>query len=1294
MSLVELLSGAATYDVENNIYAVRDSIKTTDLTKIIDGAPKNAVIEFDVGVFKFTEAVRINRSDIILRGAGEDKTFFTGSMKSPESIFDIRGATGRETTVIDSDVRQGDTIIKVKEGGNFRSGDIIYISEENDREFMQTPIPDDLEDDPYLGSSTKQAILDAGSLYGNARYLDQPYRESWAEIERVDGDTIYLKHAVAHDMDGGDAVVQKMDPLENVRLEAFTIRHFPGEPDPAAFENAAPELRVDAMKISKVHRLAIENVSIINAGADGIDLRGALEASVDRLTIIGAHNKGGGGSGYGLHVGETFYSDFSNLTIMDVRHALAFNSWSSEAYNNFHILETNRDVNYHGGIDHSNTVTVDKSVLNYYDNENDAWKLVSSGSTIHPYTDIDANTNVFGHAVGADRNDTVCGWDTGAYLDGGEKSDRLYGGAGDDILIGGADNDFLRGNGGADTFVFANGFGDDVIYDLNVDEGDFLDFADGLRQDLTFTQDGDDVLIQVVGADDSVRVMDLSVSEAEKALDRQPPPQPAPEPEPSDSYDGQAGSVIYRVNAGGDGILAIDGGPDWSGDTRRAPSPNLVDNGMTPHTFTANATISYDATQTPEAPEDIFMTSRWDDDDAPRMEWAFDLADGDYLVRLYFAEGYAKTDAIGERVFDVAVEGDVPDVFDGVDMFAMGAALGDPRRGFALQTEVAIDDDALNIAFVHRTENPSLNGIEIVELNRNAAPKATADAITANEDDGAIAGNVLTDGVADSDPDGDPLTVVAVSGRAEDVGQQIALASGALLTLNADGSYSYDPNGQFEDLAHGESANDSFAYTISDGNGGVDEATVTVTVEGADEVKALAALYRVNVGGATVAAIDGGPEWAADTKAEPNANLADNGINPHTFVADTTVAFPQTLVPGAPEAMFQTSRWDDDGAPEMEWAFDVSEGDYVVRLYFAEGYALADRVGERVFDVAVEGDVPEIFNDIDMVSLAQELGDPRQAFVLESGVTVLDGSLDLTFLHGQQNPSLNGIEIIGPSDQSSSNSILSDTAFVQFYAAGSDAVDEDQVLRGDADIDRLVGGGGADILKGLEGDDELFGGAGADRIFGGDGVDVMVGGPGDDRYYVEQSADVVIEAQDEGTRDRVNTMVDYVNPANVEYLVGLFAPTGLKLTGNADFNRITGANKVHSGDEIYGLDNNDRLVGLVGDDLLDGGRGDDRIFGNSGLDTIIGGEGDDILTGQHGADTFVHGPGDDADRITDFTPGIDKLDMRGHALTGFDALLDAVSDGRKGALITLDDDNSILLVGVDSAELQEADFLL
>jgi len=109
----------------------------------------------------------------------------------------------------------------------------------------------------------------------------------------------------------------------------------------------------------------------------------------------------------------------------------------------------------------------------------------------------------------------------------------------------------------------------------------------------------------------------------------------------------------------------------------------------------------------------------------------------------------------------------------------------------------------------------------------NDGPTATDDSgagFATDEDTSFTTANVLPN---DTDPDGtDTLSVSALD------------TTGTLGTVtdNGDGTFTYDPNGQFEYLAVGESANDTFAYTVSDGNGGTDTATVTVAITGVNDI--------------------------------------------------------------------------------------------------------------------------------------------------------------------------------------------------------------------------------------------------------------------------------------------------------------------------------------------------------------------------------------------------------------------------------------------------------------------------
>lgn len=118
--------------------------------------------------------------------------------------------------------------------------------------------------------------------------------------------------------------------------------------------------------------------------------------------------------------------------------------------------------------------------------------------------------------------------------------------------------------------------------------------------------------------------------------------------------------------------------------------------------------------------------------------------------------------------------------------------------------------------------------------------RAEDDAVSALED-AALSGDVFADNGngTDAGADGNPITVSAMNGNAADVGIQVSLASGALLTLNSDGTFSYDPNAQFESLGEGDTTTDTFSYTIIDSGDQTDTATVTVTITGANDEAAI-----------------------------------------------------------------------------------------------------------------------------------------------------------------------------------------------------------------------------------------------------------------------------------------------------------------------------------------------------------------------------------------------------------------------------------------------------------------------
>lgn len=110
----------------------------------------------------------------------------------------------------------------------------------------------------------------------------------------------------------------------------------------------------------------------------------------------------------------------------------------------------------------------------------------------------------------------------------------------------------------------------------------------------------------------------------------------------------------------------------------------------------------------------------------------------------------------------------------------------------------------------------------------NTVPVANGDAATVVENvvhDIAVLGN-------DSDADGDTLSITHIDAQPVSVSTVVTLSSGATVELLANGSLRFDQNGVYESLNAGQTAPESFSYTISDGNGGTDTANVALTIQG------------------------------------------------------------------------------------------------------------------------------------------------------------------------------------------------------------------------------------------------------------------------------------------------------------------------------------------------------------------------------------------------------------------------------------------------------------------------------
>ena len=173
----------------------------------------------------------------------------------------------------------------------------------------------------------------------------------------------------------------------------------------------------------------------------------------------------------------------------------------------------------------------------------------------------------------------------------------------------------------------------------------------------------------------------------------------------------------------------------------------------------------------------------------------------------------------------------------------------------------------------------------------NDAPTAVADVGSTDEDTALVvsaADGVIKGAGTDTDPDGDSLSVSAVSFGATSgtVGQPLDGAWGSL-TLNADGSYTYTPNAAAQALDDSESQVDVFTYTVTDPSGLTSTTTLTLTVTGRNDAPV---------------AIDDSATTPEDTPV--TINVLGNDSDPDGEPLTITEINGQPVVPGTPITLF------------------------------------------------------------------------------------------------------------------------------------------------------------------------------------------------------------------------------------------------------------------------------------------------------------------------------------------------------------------------------------------------------
>ncbi|MGQ4877612.1 hypothetical protein ACOJCM_03440 [Billgrantia sp. LNSP4103-1] len=315
------------------------------LQELIDTAPSDSILRLESGNYRFDQALSLHRSDLALKGAGADATTLTFTDKaldnSGDVVISIEGDTRGETQgTLAANLGEGERQLQLGAEHDLKRGDTVRIWEDNDTAFLDA-----------IGDTSwrKQAHAEL--------------RTSMAKVETVNGTTVTLDRGAHFEFTQGQARVERLVPADDVSLEGFTVDFELGTPDPSDFSNTRSGLTdFQAIRLDGTSDARLEDIVVENGPSTAFHFARSLDVKADSLRAEGAFNKGGGGNGYGYELKESYDGSFAHLEDSGMRHGVLFASWRSSVGNEISVDFTDRDINFHGGRDHDNLVSVAQAI--------------------------------------------------------------------------------------------------------------------------------------------------------------------------------------------------------------------------------------------------------------------------------------------------------------------------------------------------------------------------------------------------------------------------------------------------------------------------------------------------------------------------------------------------------------------------------------------------------------------------------------------------------------------------------------------------------------------------------------------------------------------------------------------------------------------------------------------------------------------------------------------------------------------------------------------------------------------